>query len=139
MSAEVPLRCPFCALTFKRATSLAAPVDSSHDRCRSYSCSACSYEATHVSHFKKHVKAHPNPQQLLEAALNSIPNYCPICNRYFRQNHVLTEHMALAHNNAKPYSCDECGAEFNKLQTYRQHAARHGTLQCDQCDAQFGL
>jgi predicted nucleic acid-binding Zn ribbon protein len=137
MTDEEPLRCSFCNLTFKRATSLAAHIDVTHKRLRVYSCSACSYEANSISLFKQHIRKHPNPEELLQTALATAPNYCSICNRYFRENHALTEHMALFHNNTKPYSCEECGSEFSSLFSYKLHMAHHLTLHCDKCDAQF--
>jgi uncharacterized Zn-finger protein len=76
MDPQALLRCEFCNLTFKRATSLAAHIDSSHDISRVYLCSACSYTTTRVSHFKAHIEVHPNPKRLLAGALKSIPNYC---------------------------------------------------------------
>lgn len=134
------LTCPFCELPFKRKSSLNAHIDALHQRLRVYKCAACDYTSDHVSHFKTHIKRHENPDELMRNALQTIPNYCTICDKYFKQNHALTEHMAIVHNNEKPYSCDICDKEFPKLANYVKHMTTHeegGNVACEVCQQMF--
>lgn len=141
MTAEVSRNlCPFCKMLFKRNSSLNAHIDAMHERLRMYKCSVCGYSTTHVSHFKTHIKTHENPEEIILQALQNIPNYCSICQKYFKKDHALTEHMALVHNDEKPYSCDICDKEFAKLANYMRHMKTHedgDAVQCEVCDAKF--
>lgn len=128
---ETPFICEFCKLPFKRKSSLDAHIDSMHTRQRIYACTECDYSTSHVSHFRTHLHRHDNPDVIMEVVLRSIPNYCSICKKYFFRNHALTEHIALYHENVKPYSCEICDVEFKSLANYKRHMEKHATGESD--------
>lgn len=140
MDPNLELPCPFCGLRFKRQSSLDAHVDATHKKRRIYRCSVCTYSTDHLSHFRNHARTHEYSDLIVDRALESIPNYCPICRKFFKYDHALTEHRALVHEDRMPYSCDICGTEFKRLLNYKQHMERHeirGRVACPVCGLLF--
>jgi uncharacterized Zn-finger protein len=72
------------------------------------------------------------------------PKICTVCNKLFRTNYKLREHMlSHAENNAK-YLCDfeNCNKAFRSKIGLKEHAARHRgefNFSCSHCDKKFLL
>ncbi|KAG5668630.1 hypothetical protein PVAND_016565 [Polypedilum vanderplanki] len=71
------------------------------------------------------------------------PKICTICNKLFRTNYKLREHMQTHENNPK-FICEfsECGKTFKSKIGLKEHSARHTgqfNFTCDICQKQFLL
>jgi uncharacterized C2H2 Zn-finger protein len=49
------------------------------------------------------------------------PYPCELCNKSFRTNHSLTDHINAVHKGLKAYQCDRCGKEFGFKQLFYRH------------------
>ncbi|OHT14463.1 Zinc finger, C2H2 type family protein [Tritrichomonas foetus] len=143
---EATFECEVCQMTFKRESSLAAHFDALHASkiAAEYHCSECDFKNAHLGKFKQHLKKHENPEELLKQAIDSRFFICDKCSQKFRHFNTLRAHVALEHENRKPYSCDICDVEFKDIRSYKQHQAKHEMYQnkelkykCSNCEASF--
>lgn len=52
------------------------------------------------------------------------PYGCPFCGKAFRQKAVLNQHVRL-HTGEKPYTCEHCGDKFRQMTTLKLHTRKH--------------
>ena len=64
---------------------------------------------------------------------------CPVCGRVFPRASEL-RHLAV-HAHDKPFTCEQCGADFTHQCNLSRHILTHAKQQplftCDQCNTQF--
>ncbi|CAB0011450.1 unnamed protein product, partial [Nesidiocoris tenuis] len=82
----------------------------------------------------------PNPKSNTEkTSLASYPKSCVECNKSFRTNYKLAEHMR-KHTGEKPYKCSTCEKTFRSKIGLAQHEARHTgqyDFTCNTCGKGF--
>ncbi|KAH8280684.1 hypothetical protein KR018_002592, partial [Drosophila ironensis] len=64
---------------------------------------------------------------------DAMPRVCTICNKGFRQQCRLNQHMR-SHVEEKHYECEECGKRLKHLRNYKEHILTHTNLKPHQCN-----
>lgn len=97
---------------------------------KKYSCDLCDKTFIQKNHLESHKIAHSTEK----------PFQCPHCNKYFKRNFILKQHIVHMHSNAQKYvACHICGKSVVKL-NLNQHLKIHterSIISCEQCSKQF--
>lgn len=65
-----------------------------------------------------------------------VPHKCEKCGKNFKNKYLLTKHMSITCNDARPFVCRTCGKGFKVLRTLKYHEglhAEHKPIACDIC------
>ncbi|XP_055540268.1 zinc finger protein 345-like [Wyeomyia smithii] len=137
---ERPLKCSMCSMRFVSHFQVKVHENKMHganhdvkpgvSKSREMVCDQCGKISDNRS-IKEHIRqVHQKTSQ---------PK-CNICDKTFTAKPSLERHMLL-HTNAKPYSCDQCGATFRRLLDYRHHKSIvHDGVNphvCSECNQEF--
>jgi len=93
-------------------------------------CDQCEFKATSTSKLKNHIMLH----------IDERPVECPHCDKSFRNNPQLTEHVNILHSKNQPFSCLDCGLSFySNAQLSKHTQTKHSNqiFSCQLCEKTF--
>ncbi|KAH8421400.1 hypothetical protein KR009_004113 [Drosophila setifemur] len=67
------------------------------------------------------------------ATNEALPHVCSICQKAFRQQCRLNQHMR-CHVDEKHYECEECGKRLKHQRNYKEHMLTHTNVKPHQCN-----
>lgn len=80
-----------------------------------YSCNVCNYQCSAASRLRQHQETHIDQPQV----------HCPTCNKAFRTQRLLDQHITRQHVKIE---CKECGQTFLKRNDMVEHYLKHFDL-----------
>jgi len=93
-------------------------------------CDQCDFKATSTSKLKNHIMLH----------IDERPFKCSHCDKSFRNNSQLLEHVQILHSKAQPFSCIDCGQSFyTRAQLCKHSQTKHSNkiFSCQSCEKTF--
>jgi len=93
-------------------------------------CDQCDFKATSTSKLKNHIMLH----------IDERPYKCLHCEKSFRNNPQLLEHVNILHSKTQPFSCIDCGLSFySNAQLSKHTQAKHSNeiFSCQLCEKTF--
>lgn len=136
--------CSECNFKTKIQTDLKKHFVHVHDK--KFKCEHCPYQTNSPQAFEQHQEYHTpgrsfacnyencyyrglTHKQLAnhigQVHKNTRKYQCPICHKFYKKKTHLARHL-VTHTEDKPYSCLECGLEFNNHSTYYRHRNKTG-------------
>ncbi|GAB0097558.1 hypothetical protein DMENIID0001_132080 [Sergentomyia squamirostris] len=103
--------CPNCERSFERVASLKKHIQTHHAGEMSISCQTCGQLFQDTQSLESHRRSSHRPRKL----------HCPVCEKTFRHQYNLTEHIRLHSDSEKPFECDLCGQRCFHKQDLRAH------------------
>ena len=105
--------CTICGKEYHHSGSLKEHIAAVHGTERPFKCSHCDKAFPHKKGLRRHMlDIHmPDDQKKFQ---------CNICFKGFNTTRKYDDHMNV-HTNAKPYSCDHCGAAYQNQSNLRSH------------------
>ncbi|XP_044727341.1 zinc finger protein OZF-like [Chrysoperla carnea] len=126
------LTCDMCSKTFMNHTTLTNHIKSVHNqtRERNHLCNICGYALLSAADLQKHLSIHSNER----------PYSCDRCNKTFRREDHLRDHIKTVHLNQRKFQCKYCPQAFSRKKTLVHHERRHTgekPHKCEVCDKRF--
>eukprot|EP00092_Neocalanus_flemingeri_P017907 GFUD01019373.1.p1 GENE.GFUD01019373.1~~GFUD01019373.1.p1 ORF type:complete len:658 (-),score=96.97 GFUD01019373.1:433-2406(-) len=93
-------------------------------------CDQCDFKATSTTKLKNHIMLH----------IDERPLKCPHCEKSFRNNPQLIEHVTILHSKNQPFSCTDCGLSFySNAQLSKHTQTKHSNeiFSCQRCEKTF--
>lgn len=137
--------CRICNILYHTANSLNSHTNKKHktDDQKPFSCTVCTKRFSYKHVLVTHMRVHNKEQYKFKCTLcNYVANtisllndhlskthqqklYCKTCDRSFKSDESLKEHMRRCHNQYQNYQCTECNRTFNIKSLYDKHLAYH--------------
>ncbi|XP_017001692.2 zinc finger protein 358 [Drosophila takahashii] len=128
-SGEKPYKCELCPKAFTQSSSLMVHLRS-HSVRKPHQCLECDKGFINYSSLLLHQKAHAAPAEAF---------VCPECEREFKAEALLDEHMRM-HTQELVYQCAICREAFRASSQLVQHMKNHmgeKPFTCSLCDRSF--
>ena len=92
-------------------------------------CLSCGKEFNQKYLLKRHIPIHTDERKFK----------CIYCDKLFRQNSTLSQHIAAIHSGNKPFVCEVCNKCFSRVSILINHCKTHKEKQhqCTICDKSF--
>lgn len=128
--------CQICDKLFTKRDNYESHIATHEPSLRRHSCKICGLKFSYKSTLNKHIRSHHTP--------NVYPNHtCQICNKTYKANWLLKNHMERIHEGIAQYKCDhkDCDKKFYKKCDLDKHKRSHSgerPYQCFACKQKFG-
>ena len=129
--------CEHCPYKTSRSDELKKHCNVMHIKLNSYQCKLCEYRTYWKDDIKKHeTRMHTNTLEILSD--DQKRKYkCNICDKSYKSQGNLTDHIKHAHLETKQYSCDACPyRSYNRTIVMQHKKIMHYKIKpykCDQC------
>lgn len=100
-------------------------------------CDYCNYTCG-AYYITRHVRS-GHPDKWIEYSTKSVYE-CEFCQRKFKQEIRLKDHIKNQHSNGRQFECSVCKKCFKEKKTVMRHELIHGdkNFECSYCDLKFG-
>ncbi|XP_044727327.1 zinc finger protein OZF-like isoform X3 [Chrysoperla carnea] len=121
------ITCEICSKTFVRQDGLTRHMKRVHGNetppCN-HLCNICGHASRSAFDLRRHLRTHSTER----------PYACDHCDKTFRREDNLKEHIAHVHLNVRKYQCSFCSQAFHEKKGLRNHERRHTGEKPHKCE-----